>query len=52
MSPTNGLPLAKDDPAIVLEGLQNLNQLELVTVADGDGVSFLALHDPLKNPIA
>ncbi len=49
--PSNGFPLAAGAEPVYLEGLSNLNELELVTVADGDGIGFLALYDPAANPL-
>lgn len=51
VSESNGYPLAAAGDAVYLEGIRNLNDLELLTLADGDGVGFLALYDPAANPL-
>lgn len=51
LNENTGLPLTADDPPTVLEGLRNLNELGLFVVANNDGVGFLALLDPLSNPL-
>jgi hypothetical protein len=51
LSAQSGFPLAAIGEPIYLEGLRNLNDLQLVTLADGDGIGFLALYDPNGQPL-
>jgi len=47
----SGFPLAAADPAIVLEGISNLNTLMLAVAADNDGIGWLVLFPLGANPL-